>query len=312
MKTTWIKLAMVALVLLTPVLLAGCRQREDKEGTEYFVYYLNGEGNQLVRESVYLRATAAEDVLEGLVQALDRNPDNVLYKKAKTDAIKLPDYTLSDKSLTLDFDASYLQLTGVNEVLCRAAIVKTLCQANGVDYVEFVVDDKELEKDGQLVGWMTESDFIDNEAGESFYRQTLNLSMFFSNKKGNRLVEAPIAIMYDGTSPLEQTVLQQLIMGPESIANINHDDVMPTLPKNAKLNQVSVKDRVAYVDVGEDVFVSSSDVNSEVVLYSIVNTLVELPTIDKVQFLIDGDTAVKVGDVNLDVPLERNLDIIKQ
>ena len=54
-------------------------------------------------------------------------------------------------------------------------------------------------------------------------------------------------------------------------------------------------------------------VSRDATLYSIVNSLVELPDINKVQFSIDGQTMKYFGDSDIifDVPLERNLDLIK-
>ncbi len=55
-------------------------------------------------------------------------------------------------------------------------------------------------------------------------------------------------------------------------------------------------------------------VSREATLYSIVNSLVELPYINKVQFSIEGDTVRYFGDSSIpfDVPLERNLEIVKE
>ena len=48
-------------------------------------------------------------------------------------------------------------------------------------------------------------------------------------------------------------------------------------------------------------------------MYSVVNSLVELHDINKVQFSIDGETMKFFGnsDIRFDTPLERNLEIIK-
>ena len=47
-------------------------------------------------------------------------------------------------------------------------------------------------------------------------------------------------------------------------------------------------------------------------IYSVVNTLVELSTINKVQFSIDGEQVLTYNDsVNFGESFERNLDIVK-
>ena len=46
-------------------------------------------------------------------------------------------------------------------------------------------------------------------------------------------------------------------------------------------------------------------------IYSIVNTLVEQPGIDKVQFLIDSEVLPMYKTIPLDQPFERNLNVIE-
>nr|MCR5420941.1 GerMN domain-containing protein [Lachnospiraceae bacterium] len=53
--------------------------------------------------------------------------------------------------------------------------------------------------------------------------------------------------------------------------------------------------------------------SDEVVLYSFVNSLTELPNVNKVQFMIDSETEISFGDhTYLDEPFERNLEIVTE
>ena len=53
-------------------------------------------------------------------------------------------------------------------------------------------------------------------------------------------------------------------------------------------------------------------VNSDVVIYSIVNSLAELVEVNKVQISVNGKNSVKFMDtMSLSNPYERNLEIIK-
>ena len=50
----------------------------------------------------------------------------------------------------------------------------------------------------------------------------------------------------------------------------------------------------------------------EVTIYSLVNSLVELNGVNKVQIMIDGDVNVVFRDtISLSSPFERNLDVLK-
>ena len=62
-----------------------------------------------------------------------------------------------------NISSEYKKLSVTQEILCRAAIVKTLCQVEDVTYVSFLVDGQPL-KDSldKPIGFMTAEDFIDN------------------------------------------------------------------------------------------------------------------------------------------------------
>ena len=69
------------------------------------------------------------------------------------------------------------------------------------------------------------------------------------------------------------------------------------LPSGTELLAIGVADRVATVDFSEQLragFQGGSD-NEQVTIYSIVNTLTSLPTVDRVQILIEGATVSTIG-----------------
>ena len=66
------------------------------------------------------------------------------------------------------------------------------------------------------------------------------------------------------------------------------------------------------MDLSEEFLTPMNTVTSQTVLYSIVNSLVELPGINRVQISIDGNTDVTYRDnVSLTTVFERNLDLVE-
>lgn len=72
---------------------------------------------------------------------------------------------------------------------------------------------------------------------------------------------------------------------------------------------VSTKEGICYVDLNEKFIEKLTDITDEVAIYSIVNSLVELPGINKVQFRINGETVEAFHNTNLAVLFERNLTV---
>ena len=53
-------------------------------------------------------------------------------------------------------------------------------------------------------------------------------------------------------------------------------------------------------------------IQSEVVVYSIVNTLCELPNVNRVQITVEGESQEKYGEMDgFHLVLERKLDFVK-
>ena len=82
----------------------------------------------------------------------------------------------------------------------------------------------------------------------------------------------------------------------------------------AVVRAASSLSRARYIDLSKDFLTVVPGVTKLCTLYSIVNSLVELADINKVQFTIDGEMVSFFGDSSImfDVPLERNLEIIKE
>lgn len=310
----------ILFMFLFPVFFAGCSQGGEKnlddkaEDGQHYIYYLDNNETQLVREAFYPEEISVEGQIEEYTRALkEKKPSKVMYKKALPDYVEMTaDKAVENQQLTVNFDSSYLNLTGASEVLCRAAIVKTLCQIDGVAYVQFLIDGQPLKNSYDApVGFMKAEDFIDNTGGETKYEQNAVVILYFADSEGKRLVDTRVKIKYDGTIPLEELVLSQLIKGPECIEGVKEGEILPTISKNAGLNKVTIKEGVCYVDFNKEFSLEYDGVTKEAVLYSIVNSLVEIPEVNKVRITIDGGPVTNSGlDIDLNAPVERNLDIV--
>ncbi|WP_455714431.1 GerMN domain-containing protein [Anaerosporobacter sp.] len=304
---------LAVLVLACVVLLAACESRNsgNDEESKYYIYYIDKDETKVVRESYEPKATDTEELIAEFVEALNKDPKNYAYRKAKLDSVVLKDYTYDGGGqLILNFETSYYDIEGIEEILTRAAIVKNFCQIEGVDYVEFYVAGQPLrDKNEKPIGMMTAENFIDNTGGETKYKQNAEMTLFFANESGKKLVESNVIVTYNGTIPMEQLIIEQLIEGPVKDAKY---PTYPTIPSGTKLLKVTVKEGICYVDFNEKFLNKRDGITDEVAIYSVVNSLVETSTINKVQIKINGELLKTYGEsTNLDKMFERNLDIVE-
>lgn len=313
-----------AVLLLMTVLLAGCSFPFDGQGGRQanpeeksmgnYLYFLNNTETQLVREPYEPQETAVEELVKEYLTALTTvSPKDITCKRALPEDIKVtPDENLSSGQLTLDFDEKYHTLKGASEILCRAAVVKTLCQIEGIDYIEFKVDGQPIvDSSDNPIGFMQAQDFIDNTGGETKYRQSVQAMLYFADSSGKKLKETRVKINYDGTISLEKLIIAQLCKGPDSIDGVEKGSMLQTIPEKTVLNKATVKDGTCYVDFGSHFLDGVEDVTGECTVYSVVNSLAEVASVTKVQITVDGQTIAAYKDgVSINGPLERNLDLI--
>lgn len=292
--------------------LTGCGKGE-KEYKGYYIYCTDTNETKVEGEEYTPKSKGTDGLIKEFLRRMDREPENISLKKAIPENVTLDEYAInSEGDLCLYWTASYGNYTGISEILRRAAIVKTLCQIPDVKTVEFYVAGQPLtDSNMNAVGFMTADSFIDN-TGQEAYTQSTTLMVYYSNKSGTKLKKVPVAATYDATIPLEQLAMEQLLIGPAASKVVVNADLLKTIPDGTKVNKISVKENTCYLDLSEDFMEKRPDISDNVAIYSVVNTLTELPNINKVQFSIEGEKVMLYNDyVGFSEPFEVNLDIVQ-
>jgi len=275
----------------------------------YKIYYVSSSEDKLVSEDYVAKEEETNKLIAELLKQLNNVPDGTALKKPIPDSVDLKSKSLKDGVLTLDFSESYHQLTGISEILRRASVVKTLCQIKEVKKVEYRVENQPLMySELNPVGAMSADDFIDNTGGETTYYQTVQISLYYTNADGKKLYQTRHNVEFDGTISLEELVIRQLMAGP-----LDNDKLAPVIPPGTKLNKVTFKDGICYVDFSKEFLEGREGVSDEVIVYSVVNSLSEISSVTKVQFFIDGKPVSSYREtIPIDLPVERKLDIIAE
>ncbi|MDO5291336.1 MAG: GerMN domain-containing protein [bacterium] len=300
------------ILALSLLFLAGCGKSEEKENpNKKYMYYINNAQTKVVFEEMELPGGVQTEVVTELLKRLQAEPKNLSYKRAIPDNVNLPTPEfLGNSKLRLNFDASYNQMEGVQELLRRAAIVKTLCQLDFVDSVEFYVEGNPLtDGDGLQVGALTSSSFID-----SFnYLEKQNIDLYYASEDKKKLICVEALANYDGSSTVERIVIDQIIRGSSGVEKVEqyYGQVYNTIPSGTVCNSINTVDYICYVDLNSSFIGGVEGISDELVIYSIVNSLTSLSTINKVKFTIGGEAIKSYGTVaNFDQFFEMNYNLI--
>lgn len=134
------------------------------------------------------------------------------------------------------------------------------------------------------------------------------ITLYFSDKEAINLVPEKREIV-KGTKSIEQIIVEELIKGPLDVSQLR------TVPAEAKLLAIKIEDELAIVDFSEE-FVNKhwgGSTGEIFTIYSIVNSLTELPKIKSVQFLVNGKKVGTLsGHLDLEKPIGRDERLIKK
>lgn len=301
---------LLALVLIAVVGITACNKQSEKEEDkkEMVIYYLSKDDTQIVSEIYKTETKATKKLVEELMSEMQKQPENLELKAVIPSTFEKIECTIEEKQITLNFDEAYLELDVAKEILTRAAIVRTLTQIPEIEIVSMQVNKRPLEDStGALVGIMTADMFIDNAGTEINTYEKVKLKLYFANEKGDKLVPVSKNFVYSSNISLEKLVVEKLIEG------LKDETCFPTMNPDTKIISVTTKDGVCYVNLNETFLVQTTNVIPEVTMYSIINSLVELSNVNKVQILIDGESDRKYRDnIELSKIYERNLDIVQE
>lgn len=124
--------------------------------------------------------------------------------------------------------------------------------------------------------------------------------LYFLSQDGERL-ESEVRVEPNHHHPV-RTALELLLAGP------HNPTLQKILPEQLQIRNVWIKDSTAYVDIGQSVQKSrlGGSTLELLIVQSIVATLTELPDIESVQILVEGQMAATLlGHVDISNPIKK-------
>ena len=282
--------AVLALVLACS-LLTGCtvetqEEKVDSGSNQYYLYYVNKDETKVVKERYQPEQESAEFMLQdftGILNAQEGSGDNLAL---------LP---------------SGVQLvTRAREILVRAGVARTFLQIPGVTGIKIFIESEELkDSKGQAVGVIDGNTFVEMWGSDKDAYRYDTFTLYFTDKTGEHLVAEQRNVYYKRILPRERVILEQLAKGPMVKGHY------PTIPQETEILGVEVSDDVCYVDFSSAFSDSGIDIPVNTMIYSVVNSLLDTASADKVQISVEGDTEATLSDgTSLYSLFSKNTDLV--
>ncbi len=290
---------LLALILCLP----GCSEKEEQ--TPYQLYYVNYDKKILESSEFETETGDTASMVGGMVQRISGDERQAAFLP---EDVQILNYETVGDILRLNFNAAYRQMEPVEEILCRAAIVKNFVQFEGISYVQFTIEGEDLvDSKGNIVGMMGSNSFLENSGKDITAYQYTELELYFANKSGDKLVKEKRSVYYTSNSPIEKVVVEQLIRGPKEEGHY------ATLPANTGILSVTQVDVIAYVNLDQRFVSEALTIQQELPVYSIVNSLIATGNVQKVQIAVNGETKTTFREgMELEKLYEANPDIVEE
>ena len=229
-------------LVLGAVAFSGCGKKETE--SKYKIYYVNEEQGEVLAESFVPSEETTQTMLEEMTEKL--NKKNAEGHTLLPENIEIQSCVDDDGMIRVDFNQEYHDLNPVDEVLLRASIVKDYVQIPNIYLVTITAEGTPIvDSQGQEIGAMSLDSFLENTGKEIMAYQYKELNLYFTNEEGNQLVPEARQVYYNGNTPIEKVIVEQLLRGPGESGHY------ATLPSDTRIVGVSVADGIAYVNLGK-------------------------------------------------------------
>jgi len=292
---------MLALVLLLSA--CGREAAPDGDGVEISVYRVIKEeyrsGDSFVRAEMLSSGDSQTDTLvRGASYALMSTPEDVELISAVPPGVRIEDTSFSGRTASVTVNEGYMELSGIEKTLLDACITLTMCSIPGVDYVSFRTEG------GEAIGSMSSEDILLKNTITS--DKLIELRLYFPKADENLLACEYRQVSLDEDMPVERHIIDELLKGPQN------DRLVPVLPENTAVLSVYTQDGLCTVSFSEN-FLSGEEYSQgdiQLAVFSIVNSITCLSTVDRVQINVRNNTEQKLGDFDISQPFARRNAII--
>ena len=309
----------LCVLILAVLLLVAC----GKEGTgesdqkvlgenQIYIYYVNSDKTGIVPEVYTIdREEPLADTVSKIINNLFDVETTEKVQSPIPDGLSYLGSALEEKygRLEVSFNIVYDTINADTLLFFKASLVKTLLQLEDVNSVSLSLTDvaSTNEDTATVTENFDQDSFTMSFGNESGYKQKGAIVLYFANQSGEALKEYRKSVEISNTTSLDRLVIESLIEGPGT------EEYTATVPKSTTIRNILVKDGICYVDLSDEFYNADNPLKNDIIIYSIVNSLVELPTVSKVQFLRNGEKQEFFREtLPFDGIFERNLDLIEQ
>lgn len=294
------KYSILIIILAMMLSLCSCMGNKDISSGYVSIYRLSSSHDQnsgqlLDVEQVYI--SDDDDPIKVSLDLLQEEPKKDTQKCAIPSTVHITESTYTGRVAKVHFNSAYKNLTGLEKTLTDYATVLTLTETGLIDSVYICCEGEIVESNLKSEDILTENSVISNN--------TTKIRLYFPDKNLKFLRGEYHTISINNGESIERNILEELVKGP------HNSQLISLLPNNLLLLSVSTQKGVCTVSFSSE-FLANDNLPSTTAnlnIYSIVNSLSTVKSINSVQILVDGKKVKSIGGIIADLPLSPRPDL---
>ena len=307
-KILVVSVPVLLLIALITAIVLFINDDRSKERATVDLYYINSAGTGIVAEQAEIKYRNKTELLTNTMKRLSRasgevHRGRVIPRGTEVNRVEIYD----NGSIIIDFSDKFSTDDPARNVLDTYAIVKTISSTGLASTVMVTVNGAPVtDRDGNALGYISASDI--NLESEEYSSEMRNIVLYFGNKDGGGLIKEERRIKITDQQPTEQYIINELIKGTKEKSH------QSLLSSKTVLMSVDIEDNICYLNFKSG-FIKDNAGSAEhesLVIYSIVNSLTELESINRVQFYMDGKRVESFGSFRIKDCIARDTSMILQ
>ncbi|MDO4301134.1 MAG: GerMN domain-containing protein [Clostridia bacterium] len=282
------------------------------EGTDSFnMYYINMNTNTLEIEKRAINSVSDQKLMfNTVVEEYFAGSKNTNLGLSLPKEFKVNDKRYSNSTAYIDLAESYNDMPSNLKILSMGSLVYTLTDLDFINNVCITVAGiPMMDRDNEKIAVFNRDIVMNNPTVNPEKTKWQVVYLYFANQDGSKLVCQQRGMEVKQSQSLEYQIVEQLIAGPDSSNGAN---LQQTVPSDTKIKDIKTEEGICYVNLSREFMKKKGNVSEPITIYSIVNSLTELGTVNKVQFLIEGEKLNEYnGDLDFSKPFERDTTLIK-
>ena len=269
-------------------------EEQTEEQKQYQIYYIDNSETNLGSEKYEPEKESVDYMLQYLIDNFNTGHRDGAARYLPND-ITIETWSMEDNTLTLNLSENYRELGISQEILTRAALVKTFTQFSEILFVNCTVDGEEItDARGEPIGKMSADTFVEvNSLDKDAYRYD-TFTLYFADKDGKKLIPETRRVYYRRSIPKARVALEQLANGPMEKGNY------PSVSSSSTLRGVVLADGICYADFAENFTEQLPEgITPEMAVWSVAHTLIANTQVSKVEIMIEGKSEASFGDLDL-------------